>query len=159
MQNEPTSEDVFVFPMSFAQERLWFLGQLDPDSASYNLAAALRVGGPLDAGLVARSVAEIVRRHEVLRTTFAVVDCSPAPRVDRLDLSGLPPSARDAELGRVLAREARRPFDLSAGPLLRALLVRLSSGEHVLSWVVHHGVFDGLSTRLVMQEFAALYEA
>ncbi|HEU4404960.1 MAG TPA: amino acid adenylation domain-containing protein, partial [Polyangiaceae bacterium] len=167
MQNEPTSEDVFVFPMSFAQERLWFLGQLDPDSASYNLAAALRVGGPLDAGLVERSVAEIVRRHEALRTTFAVVDGAPsqvvrqgpAPRVARLDLSGLPPSGRDAELARVLAREARRPFDLSAGPLLRSLLVRLSPGEHVLSWVVHHGVFDGLSTRLVMQEFAALYEA
>ncbi|HEU4532743.1 MAG TPA: condensation domain-containing protein, partial [Polyangiaceae bacterium] len=167
MHNEPTAEDAFVFPMSFAQERLWFLGQLDPDSASYNLAAALRISGPLDAELVEQSVAAIVRRHEALRTTFAVVEGSPsqvvregpAPRVGRLDLSGLPPAGREAELGRVLAREARRPFDLAAGPLLRTLLVRLSPGEHVLSWVVHHGVFDGLSTRLVMQEFAALYGA
>jgi amino acid adenylation domain-containing protein/non-ribosomal peptide synthase protein (TIGR01720 family) len=167
MRNEQMGEDAFVFPMSFAQERFWFLGQLDPDSAAYNLAAALRIEGPLDADLVGRCVAEIVRRHEALRTTFGVVDGEPSqivrdgvvPRVERLDLTGLPPALREVELSRLLAREARRPFDLEAGPLLRALLLRVSPTDHALLWVVHHGVFDGLSTLLVAREFAALYGA
>ncbi|WP_437755167.1 amino acid adenylation domain-containing protein [Sorangium sp. So ce1389] len=161
------SDDVFVLPMSFAQERLWFLAQLEPDSASYNLAAAVRLTGSLDADLVDRCVAEIVRRHEVLRTTFDVIDGQPAQvirpegatRVPRVDLTGLPEPQRDAEGRRLIEREARRPFDLTSGPLLRLLLLRMREDEHVLVWVVHHIVFDGWSTNLVLQEFAALYAA
>ncbi|WP_437334473.1 amino acid adenylation domain-containing protein [Sorangium sp. So ce394] len=160
-------EDVFVFPMSFAQERLWFLAQLEPESASYNLAAAVRLTGSLDAGVVERCVAEIVRRHEILRTTFGVVDGQPvqvirpegAPRVPRIDLTGLPEPQRDAEARRLIEREARRPFDLERGPLLRLALLGLREDEHVLVWVVHHIAFDGWSTGLVLQEFAALYAA
>ncbi|XXY54893.1 amino acid adenylation domain-containing protein [Sorangium sp. So ce269] len=160
-------EDVFVFPMSFAQERLWFLAQLEPESASYNLATAVRLTGSLDVALVERCLSEIVRRHEILRTTFAVVDGQPSQvvqpdgvaRLERLDLGVLPPAQRDAEVRRVIDREARRPFDLTSGPLLRLTLLRLGSEEHVLLWVVHHIVFDGWSTSLVLGEFAALYTA
>ncbi|MGK4003929.1 amino acid adenylation domain-containing protein [Sorangium sp. So ce1036] len=160
-------EDVFVFPMSFAQERLWFLAQLEPESASYNLATAVRLTGSLDVAAVERCLSEIVRRHEILRTTFAVVDGQPsqvvqpdgAARLERLDLGVLPPAQRDAEVRRVIEREARRPFDLTSGPLLRLTLLRLGSEEHVLLWGVHHIVFDGWSTSLVLGEFAALYTA
>ncbi|WP_437482985.1 amino acid adenylation domain-containing protein [Sorangium sp. So ce1014] len=160
-------EDVFVFPMSFAQERLWFLAQLEPESASYNMATAVRLTGSLDVSVVERCLAEIVRRHEILRTTFAVVDGQPsqvvqpdgAARLERLDLGVLPPAQRDAELRRLIEREARRPFDLTSGPLLRLTLLRLGSEEHILLWGVHHIVFDGWSTSLVLGEFAALYTA
>ncbi|WP_437926828.1 amino acid adenylation domain-containing protein [Sorangium sp. So ce291] len=161
------SDDVFVFPMSFAQERLWFLAQLEPESASYNLAAAVRLTGSLDERVVERCVTEIVRRHEILRTTFDVIDGQPSqivrldatPRVPRVDLTGLPAGQRDAEIQRLIEREARRPFDLARGPLLRLLLLALQEDEHVLVWVVHHIAFDGWSTGLVLQEFAALYAA
>ncbi|WP_437589100.1 non-ribosomal peptide synthase/polyketide synthase [Sorangium sp. So ce1000] len=160
-------EDVFVFPMSFVQERLWFLAQLEPESASYNLATAVRLAGSLDVSLVERCVSEIVRRHEVLRTTFDVVDGQPsqvvhadgAPRIERIDLGALPAAQRDAEVRRLIEREARRPFDTASGPLLRLTLLRLGSEEHILLWVVHHLVFDGWSTSLVLAEFAALYTA
>ncbi|WP_437325952.1 non-ribosomal peptide synthase/polyketide synthase [Sorangium sp. So ce381] len=160
-------EDVFVFPMSFVQERLWFLAQLEPESASYNLATAVRLAGALDVSLVERCVSEIVRRHEVLRTTFDVVDGLPsqivhadgAPRIERIDLGALPSAQRDAEVRRLIEREARRPFDTASGPLLRLTLLRLGSEEHILLWVVHHLVFDGWSTSLVLTEFAALYTA
>ncbi|WP_437832128.1 amino acid adenylation domain-containing protein [Sorangium sp. So ce1153] len=160
-------EDVFVFPMSFAQERLWFLAQLEPESASYNLATAVRLTGSLDVAVVERCLSEIVRRHEILRTTFAVVDGQPsqvvqpegALRLERLDLGALPPAQRDAEARRLIEREARRPFDLVNGPLLRLTLLRLGPEEHVLLWVVHHIVFDGWSTSVVLAEFAALYTA
>ncbi|WP_437528303.1 amino acid adenylation domain-containing protein [Sorangium sp. So ce726] len=153
--------------MSFAQERLWFLAQLEPESASYNLATAVRLTGSLDVAVVERCLSEIVRRHEILRTTFAVVDGQPsqvvqpdgAARIERLDLGVLPPAQREAEVRRVIEREARRPFDLTNGPLLRLTLLRLGSEEHILLWVVHHIVFDGWSTSLVLGEFAALYTA
>lgn len=160
-------EDVFVFPMSFAQERLWFLAQLEPESASYNLAAAVRLTGSLDADVVERCLAEIVRRHEILRTTLAIVDGHPAQvirqegtaRVLRLDLASLPEAQREAEVHHLIEREARRPFDLVNGPLLRLMLLHLGPDEHVLVWVVHHVVFDGWSTSVVLGEFAALYAA
>ncbi|WP_394836404.1 amino acid adenylation domain-containing protein [Pendulispora rubella] len=161
------SEDLFVFPMSFAQERLWLHGELEPESTSYNMAAAVRLDGSLDTDLVQRCVSEIVRRHEVLRTTFEVVDGQPSQvihpestqRVPVVDLSGLPAREREPEARRLIERESRRPFDLVNGPLLRLLLLRLGPDEHVLVWVVHHIVFDGWSTHLVLQEFAALYAA
>ncbi|WP_437675103.1 amino acid adenylation domain-containing protein [Sorangium sp. So ce131] len=161
------ADDVFVFPMSSAQERLWFLAQLEPESASYNLAAAVRLTGALDVGVAERCVAEIVRRHEILRTTFDVVDGEPsqivrpdgAARLERVDLTGSPEGQRDEQLRRLIQREARRPFDLARGPLLRLLLARLQQDEHVLVWVVHHIAFDGWSTGLVLGEFAALYAA
>jgi amino acid adenylation domain-containing protein/non-ribosomal peptide synthase protein (TIGR01720 family) len=159
--------DVFILPMSFAQERLWFLAQLEPDSPAYNLAAAVRLRGPLDAALLERCLREIVARHEVLRSTFDVVDERPVqlvdpdwrPRLVHVDLSHASAATREAEAKKVAAREARQPFDLVEGPLLRLLLLRLAGDDHVLVWVVHHGVFDGWSTALVLTELAALYPA
>jgi amino acid adenylation domain-containing protein/non-ribosomal peptide synthase protein (TIGR01720 family) len=161
------SENVFVFPMSSAQERLWFLQELEPDSAAYNLPAAVRLVGTLDVAVVERALNEIVGRHEALRTRFDTVDGHTAQLVDevvqaqleQLDLSALPDAQRECELRRAIAREAGRPFALRTGPLLRLTLIRLQPREHLLLWVVHHSVFDGFSTQLVLGEFAALYEA
>jgi amino acid adenylation domain-containing protein/non-ribosomal peptide synthase protein (TIGR01720 family) len=161
------SENVFVLPLSSAQERLWFLHQLEPYSSAYNLPAAVRLRGQLDIALVEHALAAIVARHEVLRTRIDLVEGAPAqlvsaecvPALARVDLCELPEPLREQELARLLAREARRPFDLTCGPLLRTTLVRLGARDHVLLWVVHHVVFDGASTNILLAEFAALYEA
>ncbi|HEX8559857.1 MAG TPA: amino acid adenylation domain-containing protein [Pyrinomonadaceae bacterium] len=154
-------------PLSFAQQRLWFLDRLEPESAAYNLPSALRVRGPLDAAALERSLDEIVRRHEVLRTTFAIEDGEPrqfvAPhaglRLPLIDLSELSEPEREAEAGRLTAEEARLPFDLGAGPLLRATLLRLGEEEHALLLTMHHVVSDGWSVGVLVRELRALYEA
>src|SRR3712207_2928716 len=120
-------------PLSFAQERLWFIDRLEPGSAVYNIPVAWRLGGVLDESALERSLGEIVRRHEALRTVFAEVDESPVQVVAPFggfilpveDLSGLRDADREAAAGRRAAEEAGRPFDLTAGPLFRASLLRL----------------------------------
>src|SRR6185295_4202271 len=129
-----------TLPLSFSQQRLWFLDQLEPGSFAYNLAGALRLAGPLDVAALARVLDEIVRRHESLRTTFAGGDgepvqvvAAPAPfPLPVVDLAGLPAARREAEAARLAAAEAQRPFDLHRGPLLRMSLLRLAAWEHVL---------------------------
>ncbi|MBV8202329.1 MAG: amino acid adenylation domain-containing protein, partial [Acidobacteria bacterium] len=152
-------------PLSFSQERLWFLDQLQPGNAAYNMPAAVRLRGRLDGGRLARGLAAVARRHESLRTTFHAVDGQPFQRVApgplpglrQIDLAALPPARRAALARQLTAAEAAAPFDLERGPLLRARLLRLGSDEQVLLLNMHHIVSDGWSVRLIVRELAALY--
>ncbi|MFL6203049.1 MAG: amino acid adenylation domain-containing protein, partial [Thermoanaerobaculia bacterium] len=154
-------------PLSFAQERVWFLQQLDPTIQSYQFQARLRLRGRLDPEALRRSLAEIVRRHEIFRTTFPTVDGGPVQRFHSawdvampwVDLSGLPGADREAEAGRVLAQECRRPFDVARLPLVRWTLVRLAPDDHAWLHVEHHLVHDGWSFNRLVEELAALYAA
>lgn len=151
-------------PLSFAQQRLWFLYQLEPSSAAYNLPAALRLKGRLNVSAVEHSIKEIIRRHEVLRTTFAMVKGQPvqviAPKFDIsipvIDLTDLPDGTPEAEVQRLAAEEAQRPFDLSKGPLLRMCLLYLGeqaeAQDYVLLFTMHHIASDGWSTGILMRE-------
>ncbi|MFL6332077.1 MAG: amino acid adenylation domain-containing protein, partial [Pyrinomonadaceae bacterium] len=153
--------------LSFAQQRLWFLDQLEPGSAAYNIPMAMRLAGRLDVTALERSLNEVVRRHEVLRTTFAagdgqavqVIKPSLILTLPAEDLTGLPESERGSEARRLAAQEARTPFSLTEGPLIRARLLRLGRQEHVLLVTVHHIVFDGWSTGVLLKEVTALYGA
>ena len=161
------SVEVFVFPASFAQQRLWFLDQLEPGSPAYNIPAAVRLRGRLDPGALEHALREVVRRHESLRTTFSVVDgepvqvISPSQPLD-VPLISLADAADVEREARVLAftrEEALTHFDLSVGPLLRARLLKLSDEEHVLLLTMHHIVSDGWSMSVLVREAAALYAA
>lgn len=151
-------------PLSFSQQRLWFLEKLNPGSIVYNLPGAVRLEGELDVAAFERTLAEIIRRHEVLRTTFTFSDGQPAQRIASssqfrlraIDLSTWPEAQRQAEVER-LAHEADRPFDLERGPLMRASLVRISPGEHILHFIFHHIIFDGWSANLIVHEISRLY--
>jgi amino acid adenylation domain-containing protein len=165
--SDVSEEEVFVFPLSFAQRRLWFLHQLDPQSVAYNMPFALRLTGQLDVAALERTLNEIVRRHEVLRTTFDAWEEEPVQLIaatQRLelpltDLSGLPSPEREAEARRLALEDALRPFDFARGPMLRAGLLRLGAEEHVLSLTLHHIVSDGWSMGVLVREVAALYAA
>ncbi|MCP4663626.1 MAG: AMP-binding protein, partial [bacterium] len=154
-------------PLSFAQQRLWFLDQLDPGSSAYVLSGALRLRGELDLAAVEASLSAIVARHEILRTRFASVAgearqviAPPGPHcLPRVDLGSLPAAARWNVTHELAAREARTAFDLARGPLLRSTLVRLEAQEHVLLLSMHHIISDGWSLGIVVQELTALYEA
>jgi len=161
------AEDVFVFPASYAQQRLWFLDQFEPNSPYYNIPTAVRLRGRLDTAALGRSVNEIIRRHEALRTTFAAPAGTPlqviAPgltiSVPVVDLTGLPGAEREAEAQRRAVAEARRPFDLARGPLLRVTLLKLGPEEHIALVTMHHIVSDGWSIGVFVAELAALYNA
>ncbi|MBV9109352.1 MAG: amino acid adenylation domain-containing protein, partial [Gemmatimonadetes bacterium] len=154
-------------PLSFAQERLWFIDRLEPGGTTYNVPTAWRLGGALDEAALERSLGEIVRRHEALRTTFAEVDGSPVQVIAPFggfglpveDLSGLGQADREAAVRRRVGEEAARPFDLVAGPLFRAALLRLGEEDHVLLLSMHHIVSDGWSMGVLYRELSALYEA
>ena len=160
---EPRGE---LAPVSPAQERMWFLERFEPGPV-YNLPAAVRLEGELEVAALAVALAEIVRRHEVLRTTFLEgpegvlqrVAPAPAPFLPVVDLSGLPPASREAAGRRLAAEEARRPFDLAAGPLLRTLLLRLGGEDHTLLLSLHHIVADGWSLGVFARELGVLYGA
>ncbi|HVH12150.1 MAG TPA: condensation domain-containing protein, partial [Longimicrobium sp.] len=154
-------------PLSFAQERLWFLDRLQPGLSFHNMPEALRLPGPVDAEALERALGEVLRRHEVLRATIREVDgvatqvVAPfagfALPVD--DLSALPADAREAEMLRRVCEEGARPFDLGTGPLFRARLLRLADDDHVLVVCAHHIVTDGWSMGVLRRELAALYAA
>ena len=154
-------------PLSFAQARLWFLDRLQPGSSAYNMPMAYRLRGELAPSALASGLAEVVRRHETLRTRFAagaegpVQAISPAGgfALPRVDLDGLPDAARAAEEERLLAFEATSPFDLERGPLLRTLLLRAGEREWTLVLAMHHIVSDGWSMGVLLRELAALYAA
>ncbi|HEU4453721.1 MAG TPA: condensation domain-containing protein, partial [Longimicrobium sp.] len=154
-------------PTSFAQERLWVIDRIGPGSAVYNIPVAWRLGGALDEAALERALGEIVRRHEALRTVFAEADGSPVQVIAPFggfalpveDLSGLGDGDREAAVGRRAGEEAARPFDLSAGPLFRAALLRLGAEDHVLLLTVHHIVGDGGSLGVLYRELSALYAA
>ena len=153
--------------LSYSQERLWFLHQLVPDSAVYNVPAAVRLAGPLDVGALERSLAEVVARHEVLRTTFERHKEGPVPVVHEtvemtLRCEDLRDTAATRREQRALERaneEARRPFDLEQGPLLRAVLLRLDEDDHLLVLTLHHIVAEGWSVALLFGELERLYAA
>jgi amino acid adenylation domain-containing protein len=156
-------------PLSFGQQRLWFLDRLEPGNAAYNIPSAVRLAGEVSADLLGRIFAEVVRRHEVLRTTFRLRDGKPVqviasphppgPPLPLIDLSHLPEPEREAH-ARVLAlEEARRPFDLQRGPLLRLGLVRLGARDHLLLMTMHHIVSDGWSTGVLLRELGILHQA
>ncbi|HEX5705834.1 MAG TPA: amino acid adenylation domain-containing protein, partial [Pyrinomonadaceae bacterium] len=154
-------------PLSFAQQRLWFLDQLEPGGDLYNVPAGVRLRGALDTSALARSLTEIVRRHEVLRTVFATFEGQPAQAVNAPeevdlqfeDLSDAPSSERE-ELARERANaEAHRPFDLQRGPLVRAKLIRLDEADHLLVLTLHHIISDAWSQGILIKELAALYQA
>lgn len=152
-------------PMSFAQERLWFLDRLEPGDPTYNIAAAVHLRGVLEPAAMERSFAALTKRHEALRTFFELREGEPqqliSPRVSLplqvLDLTALPASRRRSEFDRCARWEARGSFELARPPLWRARLVRLTEREHILLLTVHHILTDGWSMRLLVRELAALY--
>jgi amino acid adenylation domain-containing protein/non-ribosomal peptide synthase protein (TIGR01720 family) len=154
-------------PLSFAQQRLWFLQQLEPGNCAYNLPLVVRITGPLQPAVLARSLEEIVRRHEVLRTGFPQQEGRAWQRVEpvlaidlpAVDLRGLPEPLRAREAGRLHREEARQPFDLERPPLLRARLLRTAEEEHHAVMVMHHIVTDEWSHGVFLNEIAALYRA
>lgn len=154
-------------PLSFAQQRLWFLDQLEPNNPFYNVSQAISLRGLLDTRALAQTINTIVSRHESLRTTFQSVDGWPRQViVDRVtmelpirDLNHLRESERETEARRLATEEARRPFDLAAGPLIRASLVRLTEDDHVLLLTMHHIISDGWSLGILTRELGTLYEA
>ena len=154
-------------PLSSAQQRLWFLDRLEPGSASYNLPLSVRLQGPLDRSALTATFSEIARRHETLRTTFTEDDGRPVQIVGpariltlpRVDLTELPEDSREAEVRRLTRWEARRPFDLARGPLLRVLLLQLGEQEHAALLTMHHIVSDGWSMGVMVRELTELYRA
>lgn len=162
-----TVDDVFVFPTSFAQQRLWLLDQLQPGDPTYNIAAAVRLRGRLDVEALRESLQEVGQRHEALRTTFTTIDeelvqvvaLNANLSLSVIDLSGLPEPERAAEFQRLSDEEAQRTFSLASGPLLRAVVLRMFEDEHVLLLTMHHIISDGWSIGVLIVELSALYEA
>jgi amino acid adenylation domain-containing protein len=154
-------------PLSFAQQRLWFLTQLDPTSAFYNIPVAVKLSGRLKVEALRRAVDELINRHEALRTVFISrqgrpiqMIKEPAPALLRMgDISQLSRDRQIAEVEEQLREEADTPFDLIEGPLVRGRLLKVSEEEHVLMFTVHHIVSDGWSTGVMVREIGALYEA
>ncbi len=154
-------------PLSFAQERLWFMHKLEPATAAYNVPRAIRLSGPLDGGALERALTEIARRHETLRcglpevegrAALVVAPPSPVP-LPWIDLSGLPAERLGAEVERLAREEAGRPFDLARGPLLRVRLIHEAPEEHVALFTTHHIVSDAWSMGILVREMALLYGA
>ena len=149
----PHVADRTTAPLSFAQQRLWFAQQWDPESAAYNRPTALRLQGDLDVPSLERGLGEIVRRHEVLRTTFPAVDGQPVQRVGPMadlslpveDLTHLPAEERLAAAEQRMIDMLRQPFALESGPLFRVRLFRLDAADHLFFFLTHHIVFDGWS--------------
>lgn len=156
-----------ALPLSFAQQRLWFLDQFEVERAVYNIPFAVRLQGPLDAACLSQSLSILIQRHEVLRTTFPMRDGEPvqviAPaleiEVSQVDLSAVPEEEGQQQACALAAEEFRRPFDLSCGPLLRARLLRLAPEEHVLLLTLHHIICDGWSRNVLLRELTDIYEA
>ncbi|WP_338264420.1 non-ribosomal peptide synthase/polyketide synthase [Corallococcus caeni] len=147
-------------PQSFAQQRLWFISRLDTLGFSYNVPMVTRLRGALDADALERSLAEVVRRHDVLRSTFDEVDGQPVQRIGPAwDFALARMDVEAAKLPERLTEEARRPFDLRRGPLMRGLLLRVADDDHVLMIVIHHIAFDGWSIDVLQRELNALYSA
>jgi amino acid adenylation domain-containing protein len=163
----PQPRDTNRFPLSFAQQRLWFLDQLEPNTAVYNIPDTHYFNGPLNLGALERSLSELIERHEILRTTFHNDDGEPVqviaePRAQKLeviDLSGLPEAEREEEAQRMAHEEAELPFDLSRGPLFRFRMVRLAEEEHLLLLTMHHIISDGWSLGVLGRELGTLYQA
>lgn len=154
-------------PLSFAQQRLWFLNQLEPDSTAYNIPIALRITGDLDVRALEHAFGDLIKRHETLRTTFVTNNGLPEQLISPpgkfvlpvADLYDTAASEREKEAQLLITEETQLPFDLSTGPLLRTLLVKLSDRDHVILLTMHHIVSDAWSMGLLVRELTTLYEA
>ena len=160
--------EVFVFPASFAQQRLWFLDRLEPGNCAYNLPMGFRIRGPLNVPALKQSLDEIVLRHESLRTTFSLGEDGELQQVVHshvpfslpwTNLENQTEALPETEIQQLLAKEASHLFDLSSGPLFRATLVRLSEEEHLLLIVAHHIIIDGWSAGILIRELGRSYQA
>jgi amino acid adenylation domain-containing protein/thioester reductase-like protein len=156
------------FPLSFAQQRLWFLDQMNPGAAVYNVPLATRVTGPLDVGALGRALQAVVRRHDTLRTTFAmeegempvqVVGADLSVPLHEIDLRTFPGKESENEIRRLAIEESQRPFDLTHGPLIRATLLHLSEQDHVVLLTLHHIISDGWSLGVLLHDVLAFYKA
>jgi natural product biosynthesis luciferase-like monooxygenase protein/amino acid adenylation domain-containing protein len=154
-------------PLSFAQQRLWFLDQLEPNNAVYNIPASIRLTGPLNIDALERSLNEIIRRQEILRTRFINVEGQPKQfivpaltiQITISDVSMLSSVERDIEAARLATEEAQQPFDLSNGPLLRVSLLRLGEQDHIALLTMHHIISDAWSMGVLLREVGELYKA
>jgi amino acid adenylation domain-containing protein len=167
-QQPPVADDeVYVFPVSFAQQRMWFFDQFEPGSPGYNIPSAVRLTGQLDVAALEEALNEVVRRHETLRTTFAVQGGEPVQVISPslaitlpvTDLRHLPQAEREAEALRLARLEARKSFNLSQGPLVRVELLRLDEEEYIFLFTMHHIISDGWSMGVFIGELTALYHA
>jgi amino acid adenylation domain-containing protein len=181
--NIPEEEDVFIFPVSFAQQRLWFINQLVPGNTFYNVPTVLRLTGSLNLTALEQTFNEIVRRHEALRTRFGIVEgqlvqaiptvsCANAPadslgsfastltiNLPVIDLRELPAEERELQAKQLVTEESQRPFDLAIGPLIRLMLLKLDETEYVLLLNLHHIVSDDWSIGVLIRELSAIYAA
>jgi amino acid adenylation domain-containing protein len=155
------------FPLSYAQQRLWFLDQLNPESGAYNVLFGIRLMGKLNKQALRHSINEIVRRHEALRTSFPVRNGTATQEIttevrweiEELDLCGLPKTEREAEAQRMRRAETTQPFDLRRGPLLRVKLLKMAEQEYVLLLTMHHIICDGWSRSIIVREITEYYKA
>src|SRR5205085_10309937 len=163
----PKRPDQDHFPLSFAQQRLWFLEQFDAASPVYNISLAIRLDGPLDLPALAKAFQEVLCRHEVLRATFAtfegqaiqlIAPPTPAP-LPLVDLSALPAAQQTGVQESLISTLAQRPFELARGPLVRGAVLRLNPQQHVLSLTLHHIIADGWSLGVLLRELSTLYAA
>jgi hypothetical protein len=155
------------WPLSYAQERLWFIDQLLPGGTGYNIPEVKRIGGTLEVAALERAINEIVRRHETLRTIFQVTEAGPVQVIGEykwqalpmVDLAGLLDRERERTARELIGEESVRPFDLSKGPMVRARLLRMGVTDHVISYTMHHIASDGWSMGVLNRELGVLYEA
>jgi non-ribosomal peptide synthetase component F len=163
----PRRPDSAPAPLTYTQEGVWYLEQLQPDTATYNMSYAWRLRGPLDDTALKQSLNTIVQRHESLRTHFAMIDGQPmqviTPNLSLalpiVDLQNMAEPKREARATALVAEEAYIPFDLTQAPLLRANLLRLAPEDYILTLTMHHIIGDGWSFNLLQNELAALYNA
>ncbi len=160
-------EEPYFFPMSFAQQRLWFLDQIAPNNPFYNIPLQIPIRAVVDASVLAAAINEVIRRHEALRTGFRVVEGTPFQVVSpsltvtlgKIDISHRPPAEREVLTSRLATEEARKPFDLRLPPLIRATLLRRGSTDHLLLLTMHHIIADGWSVGILARELTILYQA
>jgi amino acid adenylation domain-containing protein/non-ribosomal peptide synthase protein (TIGR01720 family) len=163
----PQARDGRPLPLSFAQQRLWFFDQWQPGSPVFNISRAVHLHGNLNIAAFEHSLEEIMRRHEILRTTFTTVDGQPSQvissssrwHLSHSNIEETATSAQEADVQRIVMEETHRPFDLVRGPLLRIRLIQLAPHEYVFVLVMHHIISDGWSVSVFMQELTSLYNA
>ncbi len=163
----PSDQGIDVLPTSYGQQRLWFLHQLEPQSAAYNISANMYLNLALDVAALEKSLNVLIERHEVLRTTFVAIDGLPMQVIAHsfrlplplVDLSGLSESQQKAEALRLANHEVQHPFDLAQGPLIRARLLKQGAEKYILLLTIHHIIFDEWSMNVFYHELATLYEA
>ncbi|GAB4200472.1 MAG: hypothetical protein Tsb002_36620 [Wenzhouxiangellaceae bacterium] len=167
-EGAPPPPDEYRFPQSASQQRLWFLEQLEPNSTTYSIPILLEVKGELDVAAMRQAFDALIERHEILRTTFAVEDNGALTQVIHkqrpmvmalTNLEKLPAEAQQAQAQQLVVQEAERPFNLTRGPLLRAMLLRLSAGHHILLLNMHHIITDAWSNSILISELSTLYRA